>query len=298
MLQGVEFELRPGEVLGLLGRNGMGKSTLLKVVMGLVRLGGGEIMLDGTAVQGRSPAEMARAGVGYVPQGRELFADLSVRQNIRLARIGCPGREAPAFSELGKRFPVLTERADEIAGRLSGGQQQQVALARALAAGPRFLLLDEPSEGIQPSLVLALAESLVEIARTERVGVVLVEQNLELLRRAADHCAVLEKGRIVARYAKDEMTRAGSLERHLARCRRRGSGRTMQELLIFGLDTLNFVLAIVLVALGLVIIFGLMRVINMAHGEFFLIGAYSVVTVQTWAAGSGWASSRRPWWPP
>lgn len=216
VLQGVDLALEKGDILGVVGRNGMGKSTLLKSVMGLVRPSSGRVQMNDKELTHLSTAQIARAGLGYVPQGRGLFADLTVRENIRLAQLGARDRAAPDFDALLSRFSIVGERADSRAGTLSGGQQQQVALARALAGGPHYLLLDEPSEGIQPSLVLALAESLLSIAAEGRIGIILVEQNVELLRRVVTSSLVLEKGGIVARYGREETRHPGTLEKHLA----------------------------------------------------------------------------------
>lgn len=216
VLNGLDLAMPKQGIFGLIGRNGMGKSTLLKTIMGIVAPTAGSVRLAGAEVAGMPPKEIARGGVGYVPQGRALFGVLSVRQNIRLARLGKDGGAAPSFEELASRFPILRTRADEAAGRLSGGEQQQVALARALAGSPRLLLLDEPSEGMQPSLVAELAATLRSIAGEGGPAILLVEQNIWLIRRLAARCGVLEKGTMVADYDREEIERPGKLEEHLA----------------------------------------------------------------------------------
>jgi ABC-type branched-subunit amino acid transport system ATPase component len=192
VLHGLGLELPPGRITALLGRNGMGKSTLLRAVMGLIPVMGGRILLDGRPITGLPPEVVARQGVAYVPQGRGLFADLSVEENLAL---GAMGR---LRVDLLERFPILAERRRQRAGSLSGGEQQQLALARALASNPRLLLLDEPSEGVQPSLVERIGETLRELVTAEGITVLLVEQNLDLVEDTADGCLFIEKGAIMA----------------------------------------------------------------------------------------------------
>lgn len=204
-----------GRIHGLAGRNGMGKSTLLKTIMGLVSAAGGSIRWQGEEISELGPAEIARRHIGFVPQGRRLFAALNVEENIRVGGLVRRG-EGPRYEDLAERFPVLRERRRTPAGLLSGGEQQQVALARALAGAPRLLLLDELSEGIQPSLVTELARYLREIVERDDLRILLVEQNVQLIRQVADHCGVIEKGRMVAEYDLDGLTEVGNLERHLA----------------------------------------------------------------------------------
>jgi ABC-type branched-subunit amino acid transport system ATPase component len=208
VLQGVTLAVGPGEVVALVGRNGMGKSTLLRTLMGLVPAGG-SMRLDGVEMLGRPPHEIARAGVGWVPQGRQVFAGLTVAENLRL---GARGGDPP--QALLASFPVLAERGRQRAGSLSGGEQQQLALARALAGRPRLLLLDEPSEGVQPSLVDRIGDTIGRIA-LGGIGVLLVEQNLDLVREVAGRVLVMEKGRIVAAHEAAAARELGLLERHL-----------------------------------------------------------------------------------
>ncbi|MCL6607935.1 MAG: ABC transporter ATP-binding protein [Geminicoccaceae bacterium] len=211
---GVDLELAPGRVLALMGRNGAGKSTLLKAILGLARREAGSIRLDGRGIETRPTEWIVRAGIGFVPQGRGVFPGLTVEQNLRLGGLGHHRPVPPAT--LYARFPVLAERRDLDASSLSGGEQRQLAIARALAGAPRLLLLDEPSEGIQPSLVDALGATLAALVAAEGIGILLVEQNLELAARLADECLVLEDGRVIDRLPgavlADEPAR---IERHL-----------------------------------------------------------------------------------
>jgi len=209
VLDGLDLEVAEGEVLALLGRNGMGKTTLLRTLMGLLRPSGGEIRFAGVAIAGRAPFEIARLGLAYVPQGRGLFAALTVEENLRLGALGKAVRSVP--DGLYALFPVLAERRRQAAGTLSGGQQQQLAIARALAGRPRLLLLDEPSEGIQPSIVAELAATLAAVAAAERLSVLLVEQNVEMVLETAGRCAFLEDGRIAAEVDAHRLAREPAL---------------------------------------------------------------------------------------
>ena len=161
MLHGVDLTVAAGEVVGLMGRNGVGKTTLLRRCMGLLPARAGSVHFDGVAITRVPTHQIVRAGLGYVPQGREIFDDFSVAENLRLSLLGCAQANLPAA--LFTWFPILAARRNQRAGTLSGGEQQMLAIARALASGPKLLLLDEPSEGIQPSLVHAIGEQLSAI---------------------------------------------------------------------------------------------------------------------------------------
>ena len=195
ILKDVSFELASGEILGLLGRNGAGKTTTLRAIMGLVRRGAGRITLDGADL-GRLPAhEIPRRGIAYVPQGRRLFGELTVEENLRiglLVRGGGPETREPVLD----LFPVLRERLGQRAGTLSGGEQQMLATARALCARPTVVLMDEPSEGLMPTLVDRLLETIAGL-KARGVGVLLVEQKVDAVLRIADRVALIENGRIV-----------------------------------------------------------------------------------------------------
>jgi urea transport system ATP-binding protein len=198
ILHDVCLDVPDGEVTAILGRNGTGKTTLLKTLMGLTDRMAGEIRLD-TADLGSEPTfKRARSGIAYVPQGREIIPDFSIRENILMgsfARADGKREIPPLVAEL---FPYLMDNLDRNGGVLSGGQQQQLAIARALAANPRIILLDEPNEGIQPSIVEEIEKIIIRLNREIGLTVILVEQNVSFVRRAARRFAMMEKGRVVA----------------------------------------------------------------------------------------------------
>jgi len=195
ILKDVSLELASGEILGLLGRNGAGKTTTLRAIMGLVRLGAGRITLDGGDIRRLPAHEIPRRGIAYVPQGRRLFAELTVEENLTIGLL-VRGGGAETREPVLDLFPVLRERLGQRAGTLSGGEQQMLATARALCARPSILLMDEPSEGLMPTLVDRLLETIAGL-RARRVGVLLVEQKVDAVLRIADRVALIENGRIV-----------------------------------------------------------------------------------------------------
>jgi urea ABC transporter ATP-binding protein UrtE len=198
VLQRLTLAVAPAEVTTVLGRNGVGKSTLLRTVMGLVPVSSGTITLDGVRIE-RLPAHSRAAhGLAYVPQGREVFPGLSVLENLQVAGYASRQRSwSTRLERILEEFPLLAERRDARAGSLSGGQQQILAVARALMTNPRVLLLDEPSEGIQPSIVDHIAETIRAINFERRISVVLVEQNLDFAAELAERAHIMEKGQIV-----------------------------------------------------------------------------------------------------
>jgi urea transport system ATP-binding protein len=198
ILEGVGFEIAPFSCMALLGRNGAGKTTLLRTLMGVMPADGGSILFDGADMT-RAPSHLrARAGMGYVPQGREIFADLTVGQNIEivLRNHRTPDPDA-ARDEVVALFPVLGQMWKRRGGDLSGGQQQQLAIARALAPRPRLLILDEPTEGVQPSIVEAIEAAIA--ALKGRMAILLVEQYYDFARSLADSYVVLDRGRVALR---------------------------------------------------------------------------------------------------
>ncbi|MBW9103906.1 ABC transporter ATP-binding protein [Paraburkholderia phenoliruptrix] len=197
VLNGVSVRVARGEVLALIGRNGVGKTTLMRTLIGLVKLDNGEIRLDGEAIGHEKPYVRAQKGMGYVPQGREIFGALTVAENLQVGAQANRAQAARMREQVVGYFPVLKQRYAQKAGTMSGGEQQQLAIARALISAPKVLLLDEPSEGIQPSIVDLIGETLQQIARETGIGVVLVEQDMGMVERIATRCCVMDKGRIV-----------------------------------------------------------------------------------------------------
>ena len=198
ILRDVSLSATTGKVSVILGRNGVGKTTLLKSLMGLVPIKSGSIELDGKAIQSATPYERARAGIGFVPQGREIFARLTVEENLAMG-LAYKKAGTPIPAELFELFPVLKQMLQRRGGDLSGGQQQQLAIARALAAGPRLLLLDEPTEGIQPSIIKDIGRVIRMLADRGDMAIVLVEQHYDFARDLADDYVVMERGSVLAR---------------------------------------------------------------------------------------------------
>ncbi len=197
ILRDVSIEAPVGKVTVILGRNGVGKTTLLKTLMGLVAIKTGSIELAGDSIQKKTPYERARAGIGYVPQGREIFGRLTVEENLRMG-LAYKSAGTPIPAELYELFPVLKQMLGRRGGDLSGGQQQQLAIARALAAGPRVLVLDEPTEGIQPSIIKDIGRVIRMLADRGNMAIVLVEQYYDFAQELADHYVVMERGAVVA----------------------------------------------------------------------------------------------------
>jgi len=194
-LRGVSLEATPGQITCVLGRNGVGKSSLMRAIVGLERIQSGRILWEGKDVSSMAPAERARAGIGYVPQGREIFPFLTVQENLETALAAAPrGSKVP--EEVFALFPILKQFLRRRGGDLSGGQQQQLAIARALTARPRLLILDEPTEGIQPNIIKDIARVIRLLAREKNFAVVLVEQYYEFARELADRIAVMVRGEV------------------------------------------------------------------------------------------------------
>jgi urea transport system ATP-binding protein len=208
ILRDVSIEARPGQVTVVLGRNGVGKTTLLKSLMGLVAIKTGSIEFDGRPIHHATPCQRARAGIGFVPQGREIFARLSVEENLRMGLATRPGGTAIP-QELFELFPVLRQMLHRRGGDLSGGQQQQLAIARALAAGPKLLVLDEPTEGIQPSIIKDIGRVIRMLADRGDMAILLVEQYYDFAQELADAYVVMERGEVIARGAGKDMAAHG-----------------------------------------------------------------------------------------
>ncbi len=199
VLSDVSLVVEPGQVVCLIGRNGVGKTTLLRAVTGLLRPRGGTVRMGGVDVTGWPPHRRARAGLGYVPQGRMIFPHLTVRENLLIGLEAAAGKDATVQLAIAfGLFPRLARLAERGGGKLSGGEQQQLAIARALVAEPRILLLDEPTEGVQPSVVEEIAAALREIRDRRTVAILLAEQFLDFASGLADHYCVLEGGTVAA----------------------------------------------------------------------------------------------------
>lgn len=194
VLKDVSLQLSPGEILCLLGRNGAGKTTTLRAIMGLVKPRSGRIALDGRELTGLRPHEIPRFGIGYVPQGRRIFPFLTVAENLKMGLL-LKGSGDEALDWVLDLFPALRPRLRQRAGTLSGGEQQMLATARALCTGPKVLLMDEPSEGLMPTLIRRLLDT-IRALKVRQVGVLLVEQKIDLALRVADRVALLENGSI------------------------------------------------------------------------------------------------------
>ena len=212
ILRNLGFEARLGEVTVVLGRNGVGKTSLLKSLMGVVPVKAGSITLAGKDITRATPYERVRQGIGFVPQGREIFSRLTVQENLAMGLATKPGG-TPIPAELFELFPVLKTMIGRRGGDLSGGQQQQLAIARALAAGPKLLLLDEPTEGIQPSIIKDIGRVIRMLADRKTMAIVLVEQYYDFAEELADQYLVMERGEIVQRGRGADMATDGVRQR-------------------------------------------------------------------------------------
>ena len=201
VLSDIDLDMKPGGAVALLGRNGVGKTTLLRTIVGLHKLSGGQIFLNGDDVSGQLAHERARKGVGFVPQGRHVFPHLTVEENLQVGLSALEGRGLKGKSGvpdyIGDLFPKLGQIAKRHAGFLSGGEQQQLAIGRALAGRPQLLLLDEPTEGVQPSVVQQIQDVLGRIRTELGVAIIIVEQNLDFAWGFADQYVVMQRGRVV-----------------------------------------------------------------------------------------------------
>lgn len=215
VLQGVDMEIAPGEIVAVIGRNGVGKSTLMRTLTGLLRPSAGSIRFGGRDVTAEPADKRARVGIGYIPQGRDVFPELTVRENLLVGEVAGQGRAAPDYDQVYRFFPILKERARQRAGTLSGGQQQQLAIGRAMIGNPRLMLLDEPSEGIQPSIIKDIARNVRTLNQQTGLAVLLVEQNLDLIVSIASRGYVMEKGRLKASLGAEEITSRDVVRHHL-----------------------------------------------------------------------------------
>ncbi|MGJ7543567.1 ABC transporter ATP-binding protein [Variovorax sp. LT1R16] len=214
ILQGVDLTVRKGEIVSLIGRNGVGKTTTMRCLMGLLRTRGGSVQLRGQEISALPSDARARLGIGYVPQGRDVFARMTVAENLMVGELvgGPHGKKLPDL--VYQYFPRLAERRNQLAGTMSGGEQQQLAIGRALVGNPVLMLLDEPSEGIQPSIVQLICDVLRAIRRDLGTTILFVEQNLDTILDVGERAYVMEKGRVVGRIEADHMN-AQTVRNHL-----------------------------------------------------------------------------------
>ena len=216
VLQGVDLEVREGEIVAVIGRNGVGKSTLMKTLIGLLPATAGAVTFKGQAITALAAHLRARQGIGYVPQGRDVFPRMTVEENLKVGASISGSATSADFERVFSLLPILAERRRQRAGTMSGGQQQQLAIGRVLVGRPSLILLDEPSEGIQPSIVQEIGRTMINLNRAEGVTIVFVEQNVDLIRAMAQRCYVMDKGRIVEEAAPEALNDRAVIRRYLS----------------------------------------------------------------------------------
>lgn len=214
-LQNVSMRIETGDFVSILGRNGVGKTTLMRAIMGLMDRCTGSINLDGQEIIDKRTDQRALAGIGYVPQGRGILPKFTVRENLKLGTFGRGDGKTEINEWVFELFPILKDFLDRLGGNLSGGQQQQLAIARALLTDPKIILLDEPTEGIQPNIVEQIEEILIDLNQNHNMTVVMVEHNVEFARRASQQFVVLDRGSVVANGSVDELTE-DLVQQHMA----------------------------------------------------------------------------------
>lgn len=206
ILWGVNFRAEKGKITTIMGRNGVGKTTLLKTIMGLIPVAEGSIRYKQTEIKGLPPHKKAQMGIGYVPQGREIIPKLTVYENLKLGMEALGSRKGKLpEEEIYHLFPILKDFRKRLGGNLSGGQQQQLALARVLVSSPSLILLDEPTEGIQPSIAIEIGQVLRNLAREKHISILLVEQKIDFARQITDHYYFMDRGKMMMGGSKEEM---------------------------------------------------------------------------------------------
>jgi ABC-type branched-subunit amino acid transport system ATPase component len=216
VLREVSLNVDVGEIVGILGRNGMGKTTLIRCLAGLIVPTAGSIIFNDQDVTALQPYERARRGFTTIVQGRGVFPQMTVAENLEMGRIASGRGGENRLDEVLTYFPRLQERMGQQAGTMSGGEQQMLAIGRGLMANPKLMLLDEPSDGIMPSLVTQIAEILVQINQRENMTIIIVEQNVPMVFKMSKHCLILEKGRIVAEGAPNQLSSSNIMQEYLA----------------------------------------------------------------------------------
>jgi urea transport system ATP-binding protein len=217
ILHGINFLLNEGEFIGVIGRNGVGKTTFIKSIIGLLKVRNGSIVFNDREISNQPPYEISRLGISYVPQGREIFPALTVLENLKVALLSRKAEERRySFDLVFDFFPILKARVNQKGSTLSGGEQQMLAIGRALLASPKLLLLDEPTEGIQPSIVRDIEDRLKTINQKLGLAIILVEQNLELTFRLVNRSYLMEKGHIIKEGTSDELKDDDLIKKYLA----------------------------------------------------------------------------------
>jgi urea transport system ATP-binding protein len=216
ILQGVTLEILSGEMVAAIGRNGVGKSTMMKTIIGLLSPRKGSLYLRGESILHLRADQRAGLGIGYVPQGREIFPELTVEENLIMGEtINC-AKKSFRYDLVYEYFPILREQRRQMAGTFSGGQQQMLAIGRALVGSPNLLLLDEPSLGIQPSIIQEIGDALVRLNHEEQLTILLVEQNMRLIEHVANRAYAMDKGRIIASLTRPEICDVNLMLRYLS----------------------------------------------------------------------------------
>ena len=216
VLQGINASINQGEILGIIGRNGMGKTTLIKTIIGLVRVNSGLIKFRGQDISELEAYKRARKGISYVPQSREVFPDMTILENLKSGELINEENDTPCYDLIYEYFPILYERRSQLAGTLSGGEQQMLVIGRALINNPFLLLLDEPSEGVQPNIVLEIGEKLVKLNKNEGLTVMMVDQNMKIIQKASQRIYVLENGNFVEHLEGEEIGDTESLRDYIS----------------------------------------------------------------------------------
>ncbi len=216
ILQGVALQIAQGEIVATIGRNGVGKSTLMKTIIGILPASRGDISLKGDEITSLAAQERAWRGIGYVPQGREIFPELTVEENLLMGETINQSKQRPRYDLVYEYFPILKERRRQTAGTFSGGQQQMLAIGRALVGRPDLLLLDEPSMGIQPSIIQEFGRALAKLNHEEKLTILLVEQNTSLIAQVGHRAYAMDKGRIVATLTRETLVDRNKLVQYLA----------------------------------------------------------------------------------